>query len=97
VEVAIDYSSGVEVTLLEASFDPQTFYEQVAKELESVGAATRTINGFPGIVVPGNSDVDESNPASISFAGKGVEVTLYGQGAISEDKLLDLAASISMS
>ncbi len=96
--VALEYESGVLITLDEAVFQPESHYRELARRLGLREEAVRTVHGVPALVIPQDSPVDarRNNPASVDLVLEGVHITVYGQyGSFEIDDLVRIAESLA--
>jgi hypothetical protein len=90
--VALEYSSGIEVTAQESPFsDPQVAFRQLADELSGAGTV-ETVNGVPALVIPQGS-TKQSPIGSVGLVRQGVYIVVYGHLPVGQ--LIQIAASLN--
>lgn len=94
-EVAIDYESGVLLTLTAADAslakDPGAFY--AARAAEGPGRSIESLDGTTALLI--NANVEGPDPPSVSLVLGGIEVTLYGEyGDVDVSTLVAAAQSV---
>lgn len=92
VEMAIQYRSGIVVTIQPASPKTESNYGSVASQLDLPGVSVGTLSGRLSLVIPSGVD-GAGNPGSVAFVVDGVEVVVYGSGFSTED-LKSVASSV---
>ena len=75
-EVAIEYQSGIMVTLLPTPADTEAGFSDVAKNLGYSGVVVEQVGDRVSLIIPEN--IDGRNPGSVAFVISGVEVVIYG-------------------